>query len=716
MEKFFRPKSVVVVGVSESPRNLSKNIVANLLEFGFKGIIYQVGREEGTLFSRKIYNSIMEIEDPIELAVILTPAPTIPAIVEDCGKKGIRHVIIESAGFREYGESGRKIEDEIVRVAKKHGIRFIGPNCIGTMDIYSGLMTSFLGMKDTFKRGKISVITNSGGVGFSYLTIFKNEGLGLSKFASIGNRINVNENDMLEYYLKDDETDIIAMYLEGISDGKRLMELARSSKKPIIIHKANIGTHARSIAATHTASLSSDDSVVSAAFKQCGIIRVRDKESILNSLKILPMPPLKGNNLAIISRSGGYAIVAADISENVGFELAPLSEALKKNIEKKMRGNVIKITNPIDVGDLFDYGMYIKIIEKMLQQKNVDGVVFMHIYLSAEEGEMTRSLLKNISELTKKYNKPVGVCVATDEDEFQRLRKDVSFPIFPVPSATMYAMARSRDFWRRQCEKRHSVSEKSASVPKGAKARVAKVIKLCKKQKRNPLIHEAMDIFKAYGISVVDGVLARSADEAVRAAKKFRYPVVMKIVSNEISHKTDFGGVHLNIRGDEHVVDAYKEMMKGASRALSSLRKHGPRAGERGPRFRGDGIEGVLVQPMLKDGCELILGTKMDPNFGPTVLAGLGGIFVEILKDSRVRVCPFDHVEAGEMLAELKGYSILKGARGGKPYDTDVVEKSLLRLSRLATDFPEIKEIDMNPFYLLHKGKGGVALDARVIL
>jgi acetyltransferase len=477
------------------------------------------------------------------------------------------------------------------------------------------------------------------------------------------------------------------------------METARNAHKPILVQKSNIGNHAKLIAQSHTASLSSDDAVVSAALKQCGIARVTDRENLVNTLKILPLPPMKGNRLAIISRSGGHAIIAADATESVGFELAPLSPLLIKNIENHLRGNVIKLTNPLDIGDLFDYDMYPQIVEKLLREKYVDGVVFMHAYFSALEGDKSRTLFEKIAQLSKKHQKPVGICVATDEDELNKLRKDVSYPIFGVPSAVIRALALSRDFYLKQQDKRRFKTTREVKVSPTSKVKVAKILKNCKKLKRSPFLQEGMDIFSLYGIPVVKSVWVKNVNEAVAAAKKVGYPVVMKIVSREISHKTDFGGVQLNLKSEDHVRDAYNEMM-------TNIRKQAPKAK----------IEGVVVQPMLKRGWELILGAKQDPNFGPIVLAGLGGIFVEIFKDTSIRVCPFDKNEAREMLTELKGYPILKGARGDKPYDIAYVEEAVLRLSRLISDFPQIKEIDINPFYVLHKGNGGFALDARIIL
>ena len=695
MENFFNPKSVAVIGVSEAPTNMAARIVANMIEFGFNGIIHQVGVKGGALFGRKIYRSVLEIDDPVDLAIILTPAVTIPDIMEECGKKGIKHVVIESAGFREHGEEGKVLEEKIVKTTKKYGMRFIGPNCIGTMDIHSGLCGPFVTFKNNFKKGGISIVTQSGGIGFSLLTIFQGENLGLSKFASIGNKLNVDENDIIKYLITDPKTDIIIVYLEGISHGRELMELAESSKKPIIVMKANIGKLASNLARSHTAALSSDDAVVSAALRQCGAMRVYDRETIVNTLKILPLPPMKGKRLAIISRSGGHAIVAADASETCGLELAPLKRSFLSEIEKHLKGNVIKLTNPLDIGDLFDYNMFAEIIERTLKEPDVDAVVFMHAYFSTTEGKVSRELFAKIEALVKKYNKPVGVCVATDEEELLRLMKDVSYPIFSVPTAVIRSLAQSRDYYIKQTNKEKDEHIPRHKVPPAAQ----KIIKRCVKEKRSPSLIEGMDIFSEYGIPVVKGILVQSEEEAVKVAQRMACRVVLKVISNDILHKSDLGGVKVGLKTDEQVREGYREMMK-------EIKKRAPKAK----------LDGVLVQPMLKKGWELILGAKQDNNFGPIVLAGLGGIFVEIFKDSSIRVVPFRKGEPSEMLAELKGYSILKGARGEKPYDIKAAEDALVHLGRLIADFPEIKEIDINPFYLLHKGKGGYALDARVIL
>jgi len=352
MREIFYPCSVAVIGVSAKPTNLGRNIVANMIEYDFDGIVYAVGPSGGMIETRRIYRSVGDIPDHVDLAVILTPAQTVPEVLDECGHKGIRFAIIETAGFREYGEGGRKLEDEISRVAEQHGIRFVGPNCIGAINMENGFCVPFPRLKKFVKRGDVSIVTQSGGVGMSALNLMANEGLGLNKFVSVGNMLNLNAEDMLEYLVTDEGTSLVFVYLESIRDGRRLMEIARKSDKPVLVFKSNIGKLGQNIALSHTASLTSDDKVVEAAFHQAGIVRIRDATTLGNNLKILGLPPMKGKKLGIISRSGGHAVLAADACELSGFDLAEFPESFLREIEKHFRASVIKLTNPLDLGDL----------------------------------------------------------------------------------------------------------------------------------------------------------------------------------------------------------------------------------------------------------------------------------------------------------------------------------------------------------------------------
>jgi acetyltransferase len=694
MQGFFNPQSVAVVGVSERESNLARSIVKNLHEFAFQGIIYLVGPRGGIQFGRRIYKSVSDIPDQVDLAVILTPAPTVPAVLDECGSKGIRRAVVESAGFGEFSSEGGELEQEVRRVAKKHGIRFIGPNCIGVMNFKNGLALPFTRFQDVFSRGGISIISQSGGVGISYINLLASENLGISKFASVGNKSDVDENDLLEYLLEDPDTDIVCMYLESISDGRRLMKIARGAKKPILLHKSAIGTLSRDIASSHTAALASDDAVVDAALQQTGIARFRDSETLLNYLKVLPLPRLRGNRLAVVSRSGGQAVLAADACELAGFTLAPFPDSFVAEVEKHFRANVIKLTNPLDLGDLFDYDVYIKIARETLSQEEVDGLVFLHAYVSKTEGAHSRKLFDTLTDLPEEFGKPVVTCVATDAEELSYLKQNFHLPLFTDPLGAVTALSLARDF-------RHDVEVGGPAAPDLPvdKQKVATIIDGCREQERNPLLLESLDCLAAYGIPVIPSRLVESEDEAVQTARELGHPVTLKVVSEQISHKSDVGGVQLNLRSDDGVRQAYREMM-------SRIHQHFPQAK----------VHSALVQPMAQPGSELIVGGKRDEQFGPVVLVGMGGIFVEIFAEVSRRIGPVSRAEALKMIQELRAAPILTGARGMKPKDIGAAADAVISLSQLLVDFPRIAEIDINPFRLFNEGEGGLALDGRILL
>lgn len=696
MQGIFYPQKVAVIGVSSKPTNLGKNIIGNLVEFGFDGVVYAVGYSGGIINTKPIYKSVGDIQDEIDLAIIITPAHTVSKILEECGKKGIKFAIIETAGFREYGKKGLSYENEMTEVANKYGIQFVGPNCIGAINMENGFCVPFPRLKKFLKQGDVSMISQSGGVGMSVLNLLANEGVGLNKFVSIGNMLNINAEDALEYLIEDEGTRIIFIYLESMRDGRRLMELCQNSQKPILIFKSNIGVLGQKIAMSHTASLTSDDKVVDAAFQQAGIIRVHDATELGNNLKILELPPMKGKNLAVISRSGGHAVLAADACELSGFNLASFPEKFLRDIEKHFRASVIKLTNPLDLGDLFDLDVYGQIIEKTLQLKNVDGVIFLHTSISAEENKVTRELLVRIMEMVKKYDKPVAFYNSTSAEEIIYLKQNYSFPIFTKVVETIRALGMNYKYFCQLSSNYYSDEVVKFAVNKNE---VSKILKRVKSENRNLLLSESLSVLQNYGINSVEGKVAFSVNEAIEYSEKIGYPVAIKVVAEQISHKSDFGGVQLNLSNHLEVEEAYKELMERISEAYPNAK-----------------IDGVLVQPMVVGGRELILGGRQDSQFGPVVLLGLGGIFVEIFKEIQVRVAPIKAGEAKDMVEKLKGSHILKGARGHKASDIDAIEEYLMRLSQLLNDFPEISEIDINPLKVFYQSEGCKALDARIIL
>jgi acyl-CoA synthetase (NDP forming) len=695
MREFFYPTSVAVIGVSEKPDNLGRNIIANLIEFGFGGIVYPVGPAGGFVQTHRIYRSVSDIPDHVETAVILTPAHTVPGILEECGKKGVRWAIIETAGFREYGKEGFQLEEQICTVAKEFGIRFLGPNCVGVINIDGGFSVPFLHLRKPTETGEVTLISQSGGVGFSVLNLMANEGIALNKFVSVGNMLDVTAEDVLEYMLEDEGTKVIFLYLESLRDGRRLMDIACRSTKPILVFKSNIGKMGKVIAASHTAALSSDDKVADAAFKQADIVRVHDATSLLNNFKALRLPPMRGKNLAVISRSGGHAVVAADSSELSGFELAKLPQTFLHSIEKHFRASVIKLTNPIDLGDLFDWDVYTQILEQTLQLENVDGVVFLH---TASEPEIlpSRKLLERVIELVKRYDKPVAYYVSTSAQEVNYLRQTYAFPIFTAVVETIRALEMSYRYYSRMQEIISAEPTPSFEVNRKA---VRELINHARSEQRDLLLSESMQVLGHYGIPTALGVSAATMEEARAAAEQMGYPVAIKVISEQISHKSDVGGVQLNLRNGPAVEAAFEDMLKRIHQSYPEAR-----------------IDGVLVQPMVTGGQELILGGRQDPNFGPVVLIGLGGIFVEVLEEVSLRVAPITPKEAREMIDQLRGAPILKGARGHKPSDLQAVSEALLRLSQLLIDFPDILELDINPLRVFQEDNGCRALDARIMI
>jgi acetate---CoA ligase (ADP-forming) len=695
MHELFYPTRVAVIGVSSRPENLGRNIVANLVEYGFNGIVYAVGRSGGFIETHRIYESILDIPDEVDLAVIITPARTVPGIMEECGRKGVRWAIIQTAGFREYGEEGRRLEDEILRVAQEYGIRFIGPNCIGAINMENGLCVPFPPLKRFIKPGHVSMITQSGGVGLSVLNLMANEGLGLNKMVSVGNMLDVTAEDVLDYLIDDTGTHLIFLYLESIRDGRELMEIARRSSKPILTFKANIGQLGQKIAASHTASLSSDDKVVEAAFHQAGIIRVRDATSLGNNLKILGLPPMQGRNLAVISRSGGHAIIASDACELSGFRLAHFPEEFLREIESHFRASVIRLTNPIDLGDLFDLDLYAMIVERTLQLDDVDGVVFLHTSLSDAEHHTSRMLVERIIDLVERYDKPVAFYLSANVAEVSYLKQTYDLPVFTQVVETVRALEISHRFC---CGIAKAPVEEDKGRPIDSKA-IRALLETAQAEKRDLLLSEAMEVLERCGIETTRSLTARSVSEAKAAAEVLGFPVVIKVIAEEISHKSDVGGVELNLGDAQAVEDAYTRMMERLRQAYPDVTP-----------------DGVMVQPMITGGWELILGGRQDEQFGPVVLVGLGGIFAEFFEEVAVRVAPISALEAMEMIESLRGSQVLKGARGHLPADLDSVVKALLQLSKLLCEFPEVAEVDVNPLKVFHEGMGCKAVDARVIL
>jgi acetyltransferase len=589
--------------------------------------------------------------------------------------------VLESAGFRELGPDRIGLEEEVLGVLQRYGMRMIGPNGLGLINRRSGLAVPFMPFKAEAPPGRVAVIAQSGGVGAMMINMLTAENLGFSKFASIGNKLDVNETDLVEYLAGDEETDIIYCYLEGISHGRRLMEAARRSPKPIVIHKSNLGQTGAMIARSHSASLSNDDRVVDAAFLQCGIQRSHGQQETLEMIKGFSLPRMRGNRLAVISRSGGHAVLAADAAEEFGFQLPPYPPEVINEVREHSRAKVISFHNPLDLGDLFDLSLYRALAEMALSREDIDGVIFIHNYQGDMDVDKSRSLIANLGELSGKSEKPIGICVFTTDDELRFNRKATGFPIFTDPREAVRALARNRDFGRA-----HPLLFAEARPDRMDRHRVRQELEA---MTPGPLPPEKLaSILTAYGIPLVAWELANSEKEVLHHARRLGFPVALKTAHPEVIHKSDAGGVVLGV-ADETEAEA----------ACMSLTRLGPR---------------ILVQKMSDPGLEWLVGGRQDPNFGPVLVVGLGGVYVEVFRETAIRVAPIDYEEAQRLVDECRGSVLLSGVRGQLPFDRQALLEVIVRISWLLNDFPEVRELDLNPVRVFQSGC--VALDWRAEL
>jgi acetyltransferase len=685
LSTFFYPKSIAVVGVSADRNNLGQNIVRNCFSFGYDGEIFSVGLRKGVVFGQRIYQSLEEIDREIDLVAILTPARTIPGILEQCGRKGVKHVVIESSGFSEMGEEGKPLEKASLDIAHKHGIRFIGPNGIGVTNLEVGLALPFMPLRNDLKLGPVSILAQSGGVGLSYLNFLADESVGINKFVSMGNKLNVDENDLLSYLIHDKGTKIILLYLEGFTNGRRFVEIASKSEKPILVYKSNRFEASARIAQSHTAALFADDTLVDHALEQAGCIRINTLDDAMDYIKSQTLPPLRGNRLAVVSRSGGHAVIAADACAYYGFRLAQLPDDFLRKFESHFRAHVIRLQNPLDLGDLFDLEFYEYIVEEMLKRDDVDGVLLGHGYRRGYEQEGSRALFKTVEHLVDQYQKPVATFVLTEAAEKDYLNKSLKIPVFSAPENAMRALSLSYRFASRKS--RMDV----APVPQGIDREQAEKVLAPSRDRSFLFLQESLDLLKSYGFSLPPYRVAKTATEALEFRRALNSPLAMKINRPHISHKTDRGAVRLDCDSDDAITEAFQSFLTLGGKETE-----------------------VLIQPMVGQGREVILGAKRDSCFGPIILFGLGGIFVEALKDVVWRVAPFGQETARDMIDRIRGAKVLSGMRGEKPADQSAIADFLVRLSRLMADWEIIQEIDINPAMVYPEE--ALVLDARIIL
>jgi len=686
MKRIFYPKSIVVIGVSERPDNLARNIIDNLRRFEYRGDLYAVGRRHGEVDGVSISDSLDHVPDDLDLAVILTPAAIVPRFVEQCGQKGIKRVVVEAGGFSEFSEEGRRLEEEILRLIDKWDMRLVGPNCISVVNLENGVCLPFAPiLKETTQLGSASIIAQSGGVSITYMGMLSLTGVGANKVVSIGNKADLDETDYLEYLIDDQSTKMICLYLESIANGRKLMDLAQSSPKPIVVHKANRSQASQSVAFSHTAALANDDRIVDAAFKQTGILRAEGFRDLVAIAQGLTLPPVKGKDLVIVSRSGGHAVTAADSAERHGFHLPPLPESFVNTVQSFFRADVIALTNPLDLGVIFDFDIYAQIVEHCLNTLSPDAILLINSYTHTEE-EGAMRLAKRVGEIVQRTNLPIAFCVYADTAKPGEMARRINLPVYDNLETALRGLASSRRWYEwRSVDREQKSFQASYSMEDEVNESDANLISL----------NQAFNLCRDYQIPTAPWKVASSADEAVHAAEEIRFPVVLKILSTEAIHKTDVEGVVLNLKDSSSVRMAAESLL---------LRTREIETSSNSPS--------ILVQQMVPEGIELILGGKKDPTFGPVVMFGLGGIHVEIFDDVVFRVAPLSRRDADQMISEVRGSKLLDGYRGGEPVDREAILQALLSLSKFMIENPHILEIDLNP--VIATPEGLVAVDARI--
>jgi acetyltransferase len=694
MEKLLYPESIAVVGVSESRDNLGKLIVKNLLDFQYEGKIYPVGRKEGYVYGLKIFTGIEEVPGKIGLAVFLIPAKAVPEHFEAAARKGVKRAVISSGGFSEFGEERKELEDRILRIARENDMRFVGPNCIALINQDNGVCLPFVRM-GRFPNGNVALLTQSGGVGLSFMSMFAAQNIGINKYVSLGNKLNVGEPDIIPFLEKDPNTGVIGLYLEEINKGREFMEAVRGCTKPIVTLKTNTTETGAKAAKSHTAAIANDDRVVDAVFRQLGVGRVSDLDELAPACKIFSMPPMKGNRVAILTPTGGYAVILADLCDKFGFQLPPFPDEFVNYVEKHVRAGVINLKNPLDLGDMFDLQMVANTVMRALQEDEFDALILSWIFIR-DMGISADSvnIFPLLSRMLKMIPKPVVLSLVGKPSDIAELQRSTEFPIFTTPEESVRALKLLYDHSRQAIQLR----TQKPMLREIDEKKIKKILDTAAAAGRTELGMESLEILDACGIPTAKTKLAATAKEAAAFANELGFPVALKIASPDILHKTEVKGIILNISTEVECAEAFAKL-------VGSAKINSPEAV----------ILGCHVQKMAVPGREIVIGAKENEAFGHVVLFGLGGVLVEAMEDVALRVAPIGPLDADAMFGEIKAKKALGAFRGMKPADLGAIKDVLFRVSTLVTKFPQIKELDINPVIAYEEGDGCLTVDARII-
>ena len=691
---FLSPKSIAIIGASDKEGSVGRAITNNIMK-GYKGTIYPISPTRETVFDKKAYKSVLDVPGKVDLAVVVTKNTIVPAVLEECGKKKLRGAIVITAGFKEVDEEGAKLEQKLKDIAKKYKLQIIGPNCLGVMNLEPQTMMNSTFLKITPKSGEIALVSQSGAICAALVEDASAQGIGFSAVISMGNKADMSEIDILKMLAEHKQTKVIVIYLEDMGNGQEFLkvckDITRKKKKPVLVLKSGRSPEGAKAAMSHTGALMGSDEIYDALLKQSGAIRVDTMEELFDYATAFSKQPLPMNgDLVIVSNAGGPAIISTDACSKLGIKMAKIEE-----IRKKIDAVIPpwgSSRNPVDIVGDADFKRFENVLNEVLKHKNVGSVISMCTPSATLNYD---KLAEVIVSMSKKYKKTMlASLMGLDEGITNReilAKGDV--PYYTYAEGSIRALKAMLTFtnW---------IKNSPGKITKFnvKKNTVKKILDNAKKEKRSALLEEeGQEILRAYGFPLPASKLAKSKKEAVAASKKIGYPVVLKIASPQIIHKSDAGGVKVNLQNAKDVENAFDTIIKNA-------KKYNKKAD----------IKGVLVVEMVKGGKEMIIGSKLEPGFGPVVMLGMGGIYVEVLKDVTFRLAPMTNIEADDMISSIKTKKILEGVRGEKPSDIKKLSECIQRLSQLVSDFNEIKELDMNPVLVMEKNKGCKVLDVRI--
>ncbi len=695
LDKLLQPKSVAVVGASATPGKIGYTVINNLLKGGYVGKIYPINPTASEILGLPVYKELKDVPGEIDLAVITIPVKLIAPVVDECGKKGIKALSVITSGFSEVGR--KDLEQELLDTAARYNARILGPNIVGTLSNSDKLNASFAPFLPF--PGKATLLTQSGALLIAMDAITYTRKVGFDKMISIGNMADIDFADLITWLDTDPNTSCICLYIEGFEDGRKFIEASRKSKKPIIALKAGVSAHGAAAAASHTGSLAGAVKVYGAAFQQAGVVQATDLNNLFDrTLALSLQPPLKKDNLLIITNGGGVGVLATDAAERYGIPLKFAPDDVQAELKKHMP-DYGSAKNPVDLTGMAGNDWYYESVKFAYTHPWTDGLAVLYCETAITNPlEIAKAIKKAIDETGIK-ERPVVVSMVGGArcDEAMQGLVENGVPAYPAPDQAMNGMAALREYYNI----RQSLKEKNGPCGPGGSTAAREIIAKARADGRSALTEvEAKKVFAAYGLPVTEINLARTEDEAVAFAKKTGFPIVLKVVSPDIIHKSDAGGVKVNLKDEAGVRAAYQAILASCK------------------AYKADAdIRGIAVQEMAPLGTEVIVGSINDPTFGPTVMFGLGGIFVEVLKDVTFRVAPVTKTQATQMVNEIRSVAILAGARGEAPRDRAALVDLICSYSSMIYDLrDEVAETDANPVLVYEAGKGLKVVDARIIL